>query len=90
MFSAVTVPKFPSSGKSLNASTAKPPITVSPDDIIARPIRNDAFDIASRGASPLPRSSKYLLMSRTLNSVPIAMISGPEIDVSGLYSMPLK
>ena len=25
-----------------------------------------------------------------LNSVPIAMISGPEIDVSGLYSMPVK
>ncbi len=86
MFTAVTVPKLSSSGKLLSASTANPPITVIPDAAIARPMRSDAFDIASRGASPACRSSKYRDISRMLNSVPIAMISGPEIDVSGLYA----
>ena len=39
MLSAVTFPKLSSRGKLLNASTANPPITVSPEAVIDRPMR---------------------------------------------------
>jgi len=56
--SAVTLPNPSSSGNPEKASTPKPPIMVSPEAVIAPPMRFDAVAIASCGLKPRARSSQ--------------------------------
>ena len=82
--SATIWPKSCSSGSDDVAMTATPEIAVSADTMKARPVRDAATSIASRGGRPRRRSSTKRSRISDVNSVHAATTSGPPTAVIGL------
>src|SRR3954471_19738041 len=83
----VTQPKSRSMRMSDTARTAKPAIAVTPLASTAAPVERYVRAIASRSPYPAARSWRKRSLSRTLNSVEIAMTSAPSVTDIGLRSM---
>jgi len=88
MLTRVIIPKLLKISKSEITKALNPPIVVKAETIIDLPILPIVATIASSLASLFSFSSKYLSITKIVNSVPMPIINAPSVAVIGVYSKP--